>query len=104
MQMGDHILQVLLALGVVVGLVVALGYAMRRINGGHLKTGGDIRVVASQFLGPKERILLLEVKDRQIRQGVSRGRSDRRLMTAHYLCPMRKSVLPSSTPLCRRIP
>lgn len=71
MEMGDHVLQVLLALGLVVGLVVALGYAMRRINGGHIRSGGEIRVIASQFLGPKERILLIEVKDRQILVGVN---------------------------------
>lgn len=71
MEMGDHILQVLLALGVVVGLVVALGWAVRRINGGNIRSGGDIRVVASQFLGPKERLLLIEVRDRQILVGVN---------------------------------
>jgi flagellar protein FliO/FliZ len=71
MEMGDHILQVVLALGLVVGLVVALGYAMKRINSGQFRSGGDIRVVASTFLGPKERILLVEVKGRQILVGVN---------------------------------
>ena len=33
--------------------------------------GGDIKVVASTFLGPKERVLLLEVQDRQILVGVN---------------------------------
>ena len=71
MEMGDHLLQIVLALGLVVGLVVVLGYAMKRINSGHFKSGGEIRVVASTFLGAKERILLLEVNGRQILVGVS---------------------------------
>jgi flagellar protein FliO/FliZ len=71
MEMGDHILQVLLALGLVVGLVVALGFAMKRINSGGFKSGGEIKVVASTFLGPKERILLLQVRDRQVLVGAN---------------------------------
>jgi flagellar protein FliO/FliZ len=51
--------------------VLALGYTMKRLNGGGFKSGGDIRVVSSTFLGPKERILLLEVRDRQILVGVN---------------------------------
>jgi flagellar protein FliO/FliZ len=71
MEIGDHILQVLLALGLVIGLVVALGFAMKRINSGSFKSGGEIKVVASTFLGPKERILLLQVRDRQILIGAN---------------------------------
>ena len=71
MEIGDHILQVLLALLLVIGLVVALGLVVRRMNHGAFKSGGDIRVVASTFLGPKERILLVRVRDREVLLGVN---------------------------------
>ncbi|MEZ5560813.1 MAG: flagellar biosynthetic protein FliO [Pseudomonadales bacterium] len=71
MEIGEHILQVVLALGLVVGLVFALGYVMKRINSGGFREGGEIRVVASTFLGPKERLLLVQVRDRQILLGVN---------------------------------
>jgi flagellar protein FliO/FliZ len=71
MEIGEHITQIGLALALIVALVVALGYVVKRLNQGGLRNAGDIKVVASTFLGPKERILLVEVNDRQILVGVN---------------------------------
>ena len=71
MEIAAHIPQVVLALTLIVALVVGLGFVIRRMNHGSLRQGGEIKVVASTFLGPKERVLLLEVQDRQILVGVN---------------------------------
>lgn len=70
MDVGN-VAQVALALAFIVVLVIGLGFAMRRINGARLRSGGDIEVVASTFLGPKERIVLLKVQDRRVLVGIS---------------------------------
>ncbi|MEZ5550103.1 MAG: flagellar biosynthetic protein FliO [Pseudomonadales bacterium] len=70
MDVGN-LAQVALALAFIVVLVIGLGFAMRRINGARLRAGGDIEVVASTFLGPKERIVLLKVQDRRVLVGIS---------------------------------
>lgn len=65
----------ILSLGVsmliVIGVVVALGwlYSRMRFNGG---AGGNvINIVASRGLGPKERLLLVEVGDKQLLVGMT---------------------------------
>lgn len=70
MDVGN-VAQVAFALAFVVVLVIGLGFALRRINGARLRAGGDIEVVASTFLGPKERIVLLKVQDRRVLVGIS---------------------------------
>lgn len=71
MEVATHIPQVALALALIVALVVGLGFVIRRLNHGSLRQGGDIKIVASTFLGPKERVLLLEVQDRRILVGLN---------------------------------
>ena len=71
MELSEQIVQVGLALALIIVLVVGLGFAVRRLNSGSFKSAGDIRIVASTFLGAKERVLLLEVKDRHVLIGVT---------------------------------
>ncbi len=71
MELGDHIVQVAFALVAVVALVVGLGYLARRFNQGGFTNSGDIKVVASTFLGPKEKLLLVQVHGRQVLVGVN---------------------------------
>ena len=65
----------ILSLGVsvliVIGVVIALGwmYSRMRFNG---SAGGNvINIVASRGLGPKERLLLVEVGDKQLLVGIT---------------------------------
>lgn len=71
MEVGAHIPQVALALALIVALVLGLGFVIKRLNHGGMRQGGDIKVVASTYLGPKERVLLLEVNDRHVLVGVN---------------------------------
>ena len=71
MELSDHIAQIAAALVLIVALVVGLGWLVKRLNHGSFTGAGDIKVVASTFLGPKEKVLLLEVKNRQVLIGVN---------------------------------
>ena len=71
MEIGDHIAQVGFALLLIVALVVGLGFLLRRLNQGGLGSSGDIRVVASTFLGPKDKVMLVEVRGRELLLGVN---------------------------------
>lgn len=68
---GADILSLGASMLIVVGLVVALGwlYTRMRFNGAG---GGDvINIVATRSLGPKERIVLVDVGDQQLLIGVT---------------------------------
>lgn len=95
MEIGEHITQVGLALALIVALVVALGYVVKRLNHGGLRNAGDIKVVATTYLGPKERILLIEVNGRQILLGVN-AQTIRALSEFDTVAGRSRSDLPSS--------
>ncbi|WP_338063723.1 flagellar biosynthetic protein FliO [Alteromonas flava] len=63
-------MSIFLSLLVVIGIIFALAYVMRRFNVAH--TGnGDLKVVASMVAGTKERVMVVEVGDEQYLLGVT---------------------------------
>lgn len=68
---APEILTMGLSMLIVVGAVVLLGwlYSRMRFTGGG--PGNVINVVASRGLGPKERLLLVEVGDKQLLVGMT---------------------------------
>ncbi len=55
----------------VVALIVGLGWLLRRMQGMRLQGGALIRVLASQALGHKERVVMVQVGDTQLLVGVT---------------------------------
>ena len=68
---GGDILSLGASMLIVVAAVIALGwlYSRLRFNGG--ASGDVIHVVASRALGPKERLVLVEVADQQLLVGMT---------------------------------
>ncbi|MEO8135877.1 MAG: flagellar biosynthetic protein FliO, partial [Betaproteobacteria bacterium] len=64
----------LAGLGVVLALIVFAGWVLKRI-GGPQRFGatGPMRIIASQSLGTRERVVLLEVADQWLVIGVAPG-------------------------------
>lgn len=62
----DNIWQVALALCIIVGLVALLGAVARRMQGGRRPEAADLRVLDSLYLGPKERVVLVQARDREV--------------------------------------
>ena len=67
---GD-ILSVGASLLLVVAAIVLCGWLYSRGQGLRIRGGGIINIIATQPLGPKERILLIEVADKQLVVGVT---------------------------------
>lgn len=68
---GQDVLGVLFGLVVVLGSVVVVGWLYARSRGLQGIAGQAINVVAAQSLGPKERIVLVEVGGKQIVVGMT---------------------------------
>jgi len=67
------LISALAALALVIGLILALAWLLRRLPGTGLRPGDGLRVVAGACLGGKERAVVVEVDGRQFLLGVSSG-------------------------------
>jgi flagellar protein FliO/FliZ len=67
---ASSILNVFLSLLVVVAIIFALAYIMRRFNVAQ-SGGGQMRVVASMMAGAKEKVMVIEVGDEQHLLGIT---------------------------------
>ncbi len=75
MDVTGNVLQVLLALGAVIGLVLICAFAARRLLGGAVQGGGggQINVIAMRPLGTRERLVLVEVAGEVTLLGVTQN-------------------------------
>ena len=70
---GAGLLRATLGLALVLALIFAVGWVMRRIAPARGGGTGPLRVVGSQALGARERVVLLEVGDQWLVVGVAPG-------------------------------
>lgn len=68
---GGDILSLGASMLVVVAAVIALGWLYSRLRFNNGSTGDVINIVASRALGPKERLVLIEVADQQLLVGMT---------------------------------
>ena len=86
---GTAILQMLFGLAVIIGVLFAGAYLLRRLNGGRsFGHAGPMKVVGGLMISPRERILLVEVGDSWLVVGIVPGQ----IKTLHTLP---KGVLPA---------
>jgi len=67
------VLQVLFGLAVVLGTVAAAAWLLKRLAPGQVSAGGALRLVGGIAVGPKERVVLVEVGDTWVVIGVAPG-------------------------------
>jgi flagellar protein FliO/FliZ len=90
---GASFLQGLLGLAFIIALLVGAAWLFRRLGGaGSFGNNQGMRIVSGIAVGPRERILLLEIADTWVVVGVSTGR-----MTTLHTLP--KGELPSGNSL-----
>ncbi|WP_341501689.1 flagellar biosynthetic protein FliO [Gallaecimonas sp. GXIMD4217] len=70
-ELGASLWQLLLSLALVIAVVVALGYLVRRFQPGML--GGPLKVVAQLPLGARQRLLVVQAGKQQLLLGVSQN-------------------------------
>lgn len=73
--------QATFALLLIVGLLFAATWAARKVSGGKRFGQGNMRVVSGIALGPKERIVLVEIEDQWLVIGIVPGQ----IRTLHTL-------------------
>ena len=74
-SMVGQIVQLLLGLGLVVALIFGLAWLLRRMQNQTGPRGNQaIQLIASQSLGARERLLLVQVGEEQVLLGLTAGR------------------------------
>lgn len=68
------LLQVLFGLGLVLAAIGGTAWLLRRLAPGQVAASGALRVVGGVAVGPKERVVLVDVGDTRLVLGVAPGR------------------------------
>lgn len=71
--MGGQLVQLLLGLLLVIGLIFLLAWLMRRVQRIVPRGGQVIKIVATQALGPRDRLVLVQVGGEQVLLGLTPG-------------------------------
>jgi len=66
-------MQVLLGLGLVLAAIAATAWLLKRLGPGQVSASGALRVVGGVAIGPKERVVLVDVGDVRLVLGVAPG-------------------------------
>ncbi len=64
-------LQIITVLAFIVGLIFLMAWFARRLTTGRTLDANAITVVATRFLGPKEKLLLVEVEGTRVLIGIN---------------------------------
>ena len=73
-SVGGQLTQLVLGLLLVVGLIFALAWLMRRVQNAGPGNGQVIEMIGSRALGPRDRLVLVQVGEEQILWGITPGR------------------------------
>jgi flagellar protein FliO/FliZ len=72
--MGGQLTQLVLGLLLVIGLIFALAWLLRRVQSASPSNGQLIEVLGSRALGARDRLVLVQVGSEQILLGITPGR------------------------------
>jgi len=78
---GTNVVQMVVGLFLVLILVFAIAWLLRRVGGVSLTGSGALKVIAGMSMGARDRVVLLQVGDEQLLVGISPGR----IQTLHVL-------------------
>jgi len=68
------VVQMIIGLALVLGLIVLASWLLRRFGAGPAASGSIVRIVTAASVGPRERVVLVEVQDSWLVLGVAPGR------------------------------
>jgi flagellar protein FliO/FliZ len=69
----SNLVQVTLALAMVLAVILAAAWLLRRAMPGQQAGGGHLRIVGGLMVGPRERVVVVEVGDAWLLLGVAQG-------------------------------
>jgi flagellar protein FliO/FliZ len=85
--------QLTLGMLLVLGLIVAIAWLLKRSGRFQMAAGGGLRILGGLSMGARERVVLLQVGETQMLVGVAPGR----VQTLHVLDKPLESTLHAST-------
>ena len=88
------IMQMLLGLALVLALIVLASWALKRFGAGATSSVSAIKVLTAASVGPRERVVLVEISDTWLVLGVAPGR-----VSALHQLP--RQALPAPEPATR---
>lgn len=71
---GSNVFQMVAGLVLVLFLVIAVAWLVKRVGGVTMAGGGALSIVGGMSMGARERVVLIQVGDEQLLIGVSPGR------------------------------
>ena len=71
---GGQLMQLVMGLLLVLGLIFALAWLLRRVQNTGTRQGQVIELISSRALGARDRLVLVQVGDEQILLGLTPGR------------------------------
>jgi flagellar protein FliO/FliZ len=93
--MGGQLFQLLLGLLLVIGLIFVLAWVMRRVQRVGPNSGQVIELISSRALGPRDRLMLVQVGTEQILLGITPGRiTPLHVLKEPVQVPVREQVTP----------
>ena len=93
--MGGQLLQLLFGLLLVIGLIFVLAWVMRRVQRVGPNSGQLIELLGSRALGPRDRLMLVQVGNEQILLGITPGRiTPLHVLKEPVQVPVREQVTP----------
>lgn len=69
--MASNLIQVIAALGAVIGLFLVMAWVMRRFAQGPGMAGGHMKILSAMSVGTREKILVVDVEGQQLLLGVT---------------------------------
>ena len=97
------VFQVLFALLVVLAAIVAMAWLLKRFGPNQLGAGGAMKVLGGVAVGPRERLVLVEVGETWLIVGVAQGQVN----TVHTMVRpadyATQAALPASSPFAERL-
>ncbi|KZL38251.1 flagellar assembly protein FliO [Pseudomonas syringae pv. syringae] len=72
--MGGQVVQLLFGLILVIGLIFVLAWLMRRVQRVGPNSNQVIELVSSRALGPRDRLVLVQIGNEQVLLGITPGR------------------------------
>ncbi len=68
------LVQVVLGLGIILALIVGGALVLRRMGYWQMSHSGALKIVAGMSIGPRERIIVVQVGEQQLLLGITPGR------------------------------
>lgn len=70
-NLANSFVSVLLSLGIVIGIILVCVWVLKKVGGNHFSNDASIDVIGNKMIGPKERLMIVRVADKNLLLGIT---------------------------------